>query len=88
MILKIPTPYHEASVSIIDQPKYAQVFKEAERWSKELSVSYVADINSIFRDGGMADFIRVNEAMHERTISDIARMIAQNSQIRIRNNFV
>ncbi len=83
MILKIPTPYHEASVSIIDQPKYADVFEEAERWGRELSVSCVADINNIFREGGMADFIRVNEAMHERTIADIARMIAQKDHVRV-----
>lgn len=83
MILKIPTPYREAGVSIIDQPKYAEVFQQAERWSRELSVSHVADINNIFRDGGMADFIRVNEAMHERSIADIARMIAQNDKVRI-----
>lgn len=83
MILMIPTPYHEDSVSIIDQPKYAQVFQQAEKWSKELSVSFVADINNIFREGRMADFIRVNEAMHERTISDIAHMVARNDKVRI-----
>lgn len=83
MILKIPTPYHEAEVSIIDQPKYAEVFKQAERWSRELSVCNVADINNIFREGGMAEFIRVNEAMHESAINGIARTITENEQVRI-----
>lgn len=83
MILKIPTPYHEAAVSIIDQPKYADVFDQAEKWSRELSVSNVADINNIFREGGMAEFIRVNEAMHESAIGGIARQITQNENVRI-----
>ncbi len=83
MILKIPTPYVEAEVSIINQPKYGEVFEQAERWAKELSVANVADINNMFRTGNLADFVRVNEAMHERTIADIARTIAQNEQIRI-----
>ncbi len=83
MILKIPTPYHEAEVSIIDQPKYADVFKQSERWSRELSVSNVADINNIFREGGMAEFIRVNEAMHVSAINDIARQIIGRESVRI-----
>ncbi len=83
MILKIPTPYHEAEVSIIDQPKYADVFKQSERWSRELSVSTVADINNIFREGGMAEFIRVNEAMHVNAIDDIARQIIGRESVRI-----
>ncbi len=83
MILKIPTPYHEAEVSIIDQPKYADVFKQSERWSRELSVSNVADINNIFREGGMAEFIRVNEAMHVSAIDAIARQIIDSGSVRI-----
>ncbi len=83
MILKIPTPYHEAEVSIIDQPKYADVFKQSERWSRELSVTNVADINNIFREGGMAEFIRVNEAMHVSAINDIARQIIERESVRI-----
>lgn len=83
MILKIPTPYHEAEVSIIDQPKYADVFKQSERWSRELSVSDVADINNIFREGGMAEFIRVNEAMHVSAIDAIARQIISSDSVRI-----
>ena len=83
MILKIPTPYHEAEVSIIDQPKYADVFKQSELWSRELSVSNVADINNIFREGGMAEFIRVNEAMHVSAIDAIARQIVGSESVRI-----
>ncbi len=83
MMIKIPTPYHEAEVSIIDQPKYADVFKQSERWSKELSVSSVADINNIFREGGMAEFIRVNEAMHVSAIDAIARQIIDSDSVRI-----
>ncbi len=83
MILKIPTPYHEAAVSIIDRPQYADVFKQAERWGKELSVVNVADINNIFREGGMAEFIRVNEAMHVSAIDSIARQIADSGSVRV-----
>lgn len=83
MILKIPTPYHESEISIIDQPKYADVFKQSERWSRELSVSNVADINNIFREGGMAEFIRVNEAMHASAINEIARQIIDSDSVHI-----
>ena len=82
-ILKYPAPYAEAETSITDQPKYAAVFSQAEKWASVLSASYVADINGMFRSGGIADFINVNEALHEKTISEVAQVIADNSEVQI-----
>ena len=83
LMLTYPTPYTMAHTPIMSQPKYAAVFRQADRWAKELSASYVTDINNMFRSGDIADFISVNEALHERTIADIAHSIAANDELRV-----
>lgn len=82
-ILKYPTPYSEASVSVFDQKKYRQVFEKAEEWARILSVSYIADLNDLQKKGMTEDFIDVNEALHEQTISEFAREINGRPDVRL-----
>ncbi len=82
-MLKYPSPHIEGRRPIIRQPKYAAVFDQAEKWARVLSASNVSDINDMFRDGDMRDFISVNEAMHEKTIVNIAQSIADKEAARI-----
>ena len=82
-ILKFPSPYIEASETLIEQPKYAAVFNEAEHWAEVLKASYVADINHIYQSGGINDFIRVNESLHNKMIADIADEIVNKKSVRI-----
>ncbi|MDD5016587.1 MAG: nucleoside kinase [Eubacteriales bacterium] len=82
-MLKFPSPYTEAGTAIIDQPKYAAVFAQAEKWAGVLSASYVADINNMLLRGEITDFINVNEALHEKTIADIAGEIAGRKKARV-----
>ena len=74
-ILKYPAPYRQPKTPIVRQGKYAAVFRQAEKWAGVLGVSYVADLNRMLSRGEIADFIRVNEALHEKTIADIAAKI-------------
>ena len=61
---------------IVRQKKYSAVFRQAEQWADVLGVSYVSGLNDMMRSGKIAEFIRVNEALHERTIAGIASDIA------------
>ena len=83
IMLKFPSPHLPSRTSIIAQPKYAQMFAEAENWARVLSASYVSDINAMYREGNIGDFISVNEALHEKTIADIAQRIADTKTARI-----
>jgi len=83
LILTFPTPYIEAGTPIIRQPKYGKVFRQAEKWASILGVSYVADLNNLLKNGGIEEFINVNEALHERTIAEIAQTIASQPRVRI-----
>jgi uridine kinase len=83
IMLKYPSPHIESRTPIINQPKYAAVFDQAEKWARVLSASNVSDINDMFREGDIEDFISVNEAMHEKTIVDIAQSIVDQKEVRI-----
>ena len=56
-------------------PKLSAVFAQAEAWSEILNVSRVSDINRKIRDGEIRSFIRVNEALQERSIASIADQV-------------
>ncbi|MEL7604267.1 MAG: hypothetical protein AAGU77_14010, partial [Bacillota bacterium] len=83
IMLKYPSPHTEARTSIDQQPKYAAVFRQAESWARVLSASDVSDINDMFREGDIGEFISINEALHEKSIADIAQRIADQKEVRI-----
>ncbi len=53
-------------------PKLAEVFAQSEKWGEILDVQVVADLNDMIKTGDIHEFVRVNEALHEKTISQIA----------------
>lgn len=52
--------------------KLADVFAQSERWGEILKAQSVADLNEMVLSGQIRSFIRINEALHEKTISHIA----------------
>lgn len=69
---------------IIPQKKLFCVFKEYKTWIKVLEVPNIAKLNTISDQKKHGDLIKINEAMHEKKISDIADIIkSQNGRIKI-----
>ena len=62
----------EAVPPYVDRPKHLRVFAESARWCGILGVENTADIAAMTREGHMRDFIRVNEALHDKAIARIA----------------
>jgi len=64
-------------------PKYAKqnkllkVFKESENWAKLIGLKHVGDLNNHIINNGIEDIVRVNEALHEKKIAQIADEICQ-----------
>ncbi len=56
----------------IERPKLTRVLAETARWSDILGCSNVADLNRMVMDRSLREFIRVNEALQTKSISDIA----------------
>ncbi len=69
-------PYHE-------QPKLFQVYLEAKAWAGMLKTPHLAALNDIIARGEIDDLIRVNEALQEKKIAQIADMICSNPQTRL-----
>lgn len=61
----------------IERPKLARVLAETARWSDILGCSNVADLNRMVMDRSLREFIRVNEALQTKSISDIADRFAE-----------
>ena len=61
----------------IDRPKHMQVFGQSEKWCAILGVQNAPDIHKMLEQKKFRAFIRVNEALHDKAIADIAETIAE-----------
>ena len=59
----------------IYRPKHLEVFSQSARWCEILGVTNVSDVSYMIEHNSLRNFIRVNEALHESAIDDIARKI-------------
>ena len=70
-----PAPFAE-------RPQLMRTYAEANECSRILQCESAADLNDIIAKGEARTFIRVNEALHDRTIAHIAeRIIARGARI-------
>lgn len=60
-------------------PKLFRVYNEFEQWGKILGIETVADLNEVIDTGGINEFIKVAEALHEKKIAQIADEITQHT---------
>jgi uridine kinase len=77
LILQMPT--REAPMEVPpfeDQPQLFHIFREHKEWGRILGVSTVGRLNQIVADGGIEDFVRTAEALHEKKLAQIADTIA------------
>jgi len=56
-------------------PNFFRVFSEGERWCELLGCQTVADLNDLVSSGKIRELIRVNEALHEKSYSQVADMV-------------
>lgn len=56
-------------------PMHLQAFRLSNYWCRVLRCSNAADLNDMIREGRYRDFIRVNEALQDKAIADIAERI-------------
>ena len=61
----------------IDRPKHLSVFDQSAKWCAILGVQNAPDIHKMLETKKFRAFIRVNEALHDKAIADIADVIAE-----------
>ncbi|MBQ6481902.1 MAG: hypothetical protein IJI45_12350 [Anaerolineaceae bacterium] len=65
-----------------EMPILSNGFKKSADWGKLMNCSVAADLNDLVRNGEIRQLIRVNEALHEKELSNIAdRVIKKNAKI-------
>ena len=74
MVLQFPAP-EDASrpAPFVSRPKILDAFAQSNRWCDILHVMNAADLNDMIVGGRLPDFIRVNEALHDQSLSEIAQ---------------
>lgn len=67
----------------VEQKKLASIYSEEKAWAEMLNAPHVPAVNNTIARGGFKDFIRINEALHEKKVADIADQICNNKDIRV-----
>lgn len=60
-----------------EMPNFFAVYAEGERWGQLMECETVADLNDLVLSGRIRELIRVNEALHEKSYSQVADMVCQ-----------
>ena len=61
--------------SFHEMPNFFRVCSESEHWCRLLDCESVADLNDLVCSGKVRELIRVNEALHEKSFSQVADMV-------------
>ncbi len=80
-VLLFPNKYSLMSLpEYNEQPKLAQIYKESKKWGQILGVSFVADLNDWITEKNIAEIMRVQEALQEKKIAQIADQITDSNK--------
>ena len=77
-LIRFPDPKQPEVLREFSNPKnISSVFLEQMPWCQRMGVNNVAGLNHTLTQGKFGDLIRINEALHEKKIAEIADMIHQ-----------
>ena len=76
IVLQMPLPTNPDIVApFIERRQMMRAFAETARWNEILACENAADLNDMMRDDRLREFVRVSEALQEKSIADIADRI-------------
>ncbi|MBR1606436.1 MAG: nucleoside kinase [Clostridia bacterium] len=76
LILQMPSPADPSvPAPYVSRPKHMATFFESNYWCQILGCRNAADLNRLIDKGELNEFIRVNEALHDKSLADIAEDI-------------
>jgi uridine kinase len=79
LVARMPAPQNpDAPAPYLPRQKHLRTFAQSQEWSQILGVSNLADVNHMIEDRRMREFIRVNEALQDKSIASIADQIVRN----------
>jgi uridine kinase len=83
LVLRMPSPREpDRPAPYQPRPKHLRVFNESQEWCAILGASNIADVNHMIEQKKMREFVRVNEALQDKSIAHIAdEIVGRNAQI-------
>ena len=73
MVMMLPSQENpDMAAKFRDMPKLARTFSQSAKWNAILDVSNAADLNEMGERRHLREFIRVNEALQEKSVQKIA----------------
>ncbi|MDD3921465.1 MAG: nucleoside kinase [Eubacteriales bacterium] len=83
MVLRMPSPAElDRPAPYLPRPKFLRVFNESQEWCAILGANNIADVNHMIEKKKMREFVRVNEALQDKSIAHIAdEIVSRNAQI-------
>lgn len=76
LILQMPSPADPGKPApYVSRPKHMATFFESNYWCEILGCKNASDLNNLIKHGELREFIRVNEALHDKSLADIAEDI-------------
>ena len=82
LVMLLPSPEDPAvPAPYLSQPKQMATFAQSNYWCRVLECSHAADLNDLIKKNRFRDFIRVNEALHDKSLAGISdEIIARGSR--------
>lgn len=82
MVLMLPEDVEGPVAPFAERPQLMRTYAQSAEFSRILGCENAADVNDTIRRGEIRTFIRVNEALHDRAIAQIAeRIVARGARI-------
>ncbi len=76
LVVRMPAPADPAvPAPYLPRRKHLRTFAQSQEWSRILGVTNVPDVNHMIEQGRMREFIRINEALQDKSIAAIADQI-------------
>jgi len=78
VVLLAPSPENpDEPAPYVPRAKFLRQFSQSQKWCGILGAENAADVNRMIQEGRMREFIRVNEALHDKSIAGIADEIVR-----------
>ena len=82
MVLMLPERPGGPVAPFAERPQLMRTYAQSAQFSRILGCENAADVNDTIKSGDIRTFIRVNEALHDRAIAQIAeRIVARGARI-------
>ena len=76
----LPMMPNGKAAPMVERPKHMAVFRQSADWCRILGVENASDLCDMVANRRLRAFIRVNEALHDQAIGDIARRIVDSGR--------